>query len=297
MSAGSSSSGNSAGGNSAGGNTAGGNSAGGNTAGGGSSGGASSTGITSTVVSLPTKGRGDVTLGQFTPDKATFSFYVNVQFSNDRGEWDGCTRNQLGSCWYYDCPAGSNGYGATTTALNEEAGTVSAVAMPGTLDLALGVSGLYEATANVQLFPLVAAAASVSVSVTGSTSVTAFTMQVPTPPAVSLVSINGEATPLSIVRSDGAKLVWTSTGPGTVYFVIFALMGERPAAFCEFDAAANAGEMPAAVLEPLDPTLNYRYELRGDMRSEINVGGWEIDSAAYSFGTSAALSSPIIDLD
>lgn len=259
---------------------------------GSSNGGASTTDFTSTLVSLPAIKSGTLTVEQFTESKTTFITNFYAEFSTDRGQWDGCTRNQLGSCWYYDCPAGSNGYGAVDNPVREDAGVVYATGSSGRVDLAEDSStGKYSGSTMTEEWPL--SGGSVSFSVAGNSSVPAFSMQIPTPSFVFLTSINGETLPTNVTRSAGAQLVWTSVGSGSIFFGFFKNNGQRPAAFCQFDAAANAGSMPAAVLEKLDPG-SYNYEFHGDSRSQMTVSDWEIDSYAYSFGTTVTDDAPII---
>jgi hypothetical protein len=102
-----------------------------------------------------------------------------------------------------------------------------------------------------QLWPI--AGGMVSIAITGGSTVPAFTMQLAAPPMVRLLTINGEAAPTSIIRSDGVHLTWASSGPGSVAFFLYALSGEHPAAVCQFDASAKAGDLPAAVLSHSTP--------------------------------------------
>jgi hypothetical protein len=60
----------------------------------------------------------------------------------------------------------------------------------------------------------------VSIAITGGSTVPAFTMQLAAPPMVRLLTINGEAAPTSIIRSDGVHLtcpaaVLSHVDPGT----------------------------------------------------------------------------------
>jgi hypothetical protein len=275
-------------GGSAGTSSASGGAAGGATPhGGGSSAGAPSGGsgdtFTSTLVSAPAQLRGSVILDQYTADRTTFSADANLEFGTERGQWDGCTRNQLGQCWYYDCPAGSNPVGmGQVPPVYYDAGMISITSTAGMLASTFDTSsGLYKASSLTQLWPL--AGGPVTITASGGDTVPAFTMQIAAPPTVSLTSINGQAAPASITRSDGAKVVWTSTGAGTAFFAIFEFTGERPAAICEFDAAANAGELPAAVLEQLDAGAKYFLEFRGNSRAEVMSGMWDMSGSAYFF--------------
>jgi hypothetical protein len=255
--------------------------------GGGSSAGAASGGsgntFTSTLVSAPAQLRGSVILDQYTADRTTFSADANLEFGTERGQWDGCTRNQIGQCWYYDCPAGSNPVGVgQVPPVYYDGGTVSITSTVGMLAPVFDTStGLYKASSLTQLWPL--AGGPVTITVSGGDTVPAFTLQIAAPPTVLLTSINGQAAPASITRSDGAKLVWTSTGVGTAFFAIFEFTGERPAAICEFDAAANAGELPALVLSQLDAGAKYLLELRGNSRAEVMSGMWDMSGSAYFF--------------
>ena len=263
--------------------------------GGSSAGGASTTSFTSTLVTLPAIKRGTLSAEQFTADKAAFLTNFYADFSTDRGPWDGCSRNQLGACWYYDCPAGSNAYGAVGSPVRESAGVVYATGSAGRVDLVEDPNiGNYYGGSMTETWPL--SGGSVSFTVAGNSSVPAFTMQLPAPSFVQLTSMNGSTQPTDVTRSAGAALVWTSVGTGSIFFGFFTNTGERPAAFCQFDAAANAGSMPAAVLEKLDPG-NYNYEFRGDLRSQMTVGDWEMDGSAYFFGSTVSGVAPLITLE
>jgi hypothetical protein len=267
----------------------------GSNAGGTSSGGASGV-FTSTLVNAPAQLRGSVLLAQNTPDGLMFTADANLQFDTERGAWDGCTRNQIGQCWYYDCPAGSNPVGATDVPpVYYDGGTVSVTSTSGMLNPTFDPdTGRYNASLASQLWPL--AGGPVTVTVSGGGNVPAFTLQVAAPPTVSLKSINGEAMPASIMRSDGAKLVWTSDGAGTAFFAIFEYTGERPAAICQFDAAANAGELPAAVLEQLDAGAMYLTEFRGNSVADVMTGTWDMSGSAYAFGANPGAIETSIEL-
>jgi hypothetical protein len=90
---------------------------------------------------------------------------------------------------------------------------------------------------------------------------------VKTPPTVWLKSVNGRAAPTSLVRNEGAKVDWETTGAGTVFFSIYRFDQPRvPAAICKFDAARGTGTLLATLLEHLEPGGDYRLLLSSDER-------------------------------
>lgn len=108
----------------------------------------------------------------------------------------------------------------------------------------------------------------------------------------------GAAANAGSAGSDGIKLVWKSSGAGTAAFFIYTLNAERPAAICEFDASANAGELPATVLSKLDPGASYYLEFRGETRKDATVGVWTMQGFAYSYGFAfTGQSSSMVSLD
>jgi len=272
--------------------SAGTNSAGGGGLTGGS--GASNT-FTSVLVDEPARMRGLVFLNQFTADKTTFRFEASASFGNERGAWDGCTKNQLGDCWYYDCPAGSNSVGNTMPpSVRENANRVSLSGMTQVELPFNGTAGTYDANSELQLWPL--SGGSVTLDVMGSSSVPAVSMQVPVPSHVFLTSLNGEADPTTLQRSDGVKIVWQAEGTSPVFFAIFALTGERPAAVCTFDGTTTSAELPASVLEHLDPG-SYYYQLRGDLRARMPDGPWDIETESYAFGGDPSVITRMLTLE
>ena len=233
----------------------------------------------STLVSVPSIPRGYLNAAQITTDQVTFSYDVNVEFSTSRAQWDGCTRNQLGSCWYYDCPAGSVPVGQSGGENPlQDAGVVTVNSGSGPITIPGISSNAYQYTlqGSSQLWPLTGGM--LTFSVAGSAAVPALSMDVALPPGVWLTSVNGETAPTVITRSDRLKLAWTSLGTGTAFFALFAYTGEHPAALCQFDAAANAGELPAAVLEKVDAGATYYIQLRGDSRAHLEMNGWVSDA-------------------
>lgn len=242
----------------------------------------------STLINAPTQLRGDVGIDQSSGDDVSFLVRAYLEFGSRRGAWDGCTRNTLGDCWYYDCPAGSNALGSPNVPpVYYDPGSVTIASganmFAGSIDTS---TGMYDGRANQQLWPL--AGGVVTFTVGGSSVVPAFTMQIQAPPMARLVSINGEAMPTSLTRSQGAAVVWDAKGPGSVFFAVFQYMGTRPAAICVFDAAQNQGTLPAAVLEKLDPGTKYYLDFRGDSRAEVMAGDFDISGTAYSFGVDFA---------
>ncbi len=263
-----------------GGSSPGGSASAGSSAAGGSVAGSGS--FVRTPVNDSAKMRGQIYLDQTTTDHVTFSGSVDATFDTERAQWDGCTKNQLGPCWYYDCPAGSNPLGNTMAGATtpESAGTITFSGLPGGAPVV--VSDLdYRSTVASQLWPL--AGGQLTLTLAGSAAVPAFTMQVPAPPHVFLTTINGQPTIDSLSRSDGVRLVWSAAGAGTVFFSVFQFSGTRPAAICEFDAGAGAGDLPAIVLQQLDPGAKYFYALRGDARGFATDGSWQIETYAYAY--------------
>jgi hypothetical protein len=250
----------------------------------GASGGGESNTFTATVVNAPNQMRGELTIEQYSADNVSFETNVDIYFTYVREEWDGCTRYQLGNCGYYDCPAGSNPIGADNGApIYYDGGTATITGLPPAVVAPFDSgNGQLFARPPQQLWPI--AGGMVSIAITGGSTVPAFTMQLPTPPMVRLLTVNGEATPTSITRSDGIHLTWASSGAGTAAFFIYAASGEHPAAVCQFDASANAGDLPAAVLTHVDPGAMYYLEFRGQTTADVQVGTWDMAGYAYSFG-------------
>jgi len=287
-------------GTNAGGSAATGGNAGESSATGGSAVGGANQMLVSSVVSDPAKMRGWIYLTQYTADKSAFSYDVEVGFDVERGQWDGCTRNQLGTCWYYDCPPGSNALGNTDPPTSYQTGgtvTITGSRMvPMTVPQETSVMS-YQLSGTGQLWPL--AGGTVTVEVTGANSVPAFSMQVPVASHVFLTSLNGRTAPVSgasIRRADGLKLEWLSAGAGQLFFAVFKYMGARPAAICNFDGSASSGELPASILEQLDPG-DYYYQLRGDVRSHMVAGVWDIETSSYAFGTAQGSSEFALTLE
>jgi hypothetical protein len=177
-----------------------------------------------------------------------------------------------------------------------DAGSVTIASGPNTLAATYDTtSGMYNGRTSQQLWPL--AGGVVTFTVSGSSVVPAFAMQIQAPPMAKLLSINGEAAPTSLTRSQGATLSWNANGPGNVFFAVFEYTGTRPAAICLFDAAQNQGTLPAAVLEKLEPGTKYSFDFRGDARAEVMAGDFDMSGTAYSFGFDLASSmSPTIEL-
>jgi len=250
----------------------------------------------STLINAPARLRGDVGIDQSSGDDVTFLVRTSLEFGSKRGPWDGCTRNQLGDCWYYDCPAGSNALGSNNVPpVYYDAGSVTITSGSNTLAGGYDTSsGMYTGRASQQLWPL--AGGTVTFTVSGSSVVPAFTMQIQAPPVVRLLSVNGEAAPTSLTRSQGATVVWNAKGPGSVFFALAQYSGTRPAAICVFDATANQGTLPAAVLEKIDPGTKYYLEFRGDARAEVMAGDFDISGTAYSYGFDLNRASSAIEL-
>jgi len=249
----------------------------------------------STLVNAPTQLRGDLGIDQSSGDGVSFLVRSYLEFGSRRGAWDGCTRNQLGDCWYYDCPVGSNALGsANVPPVYYDAGSVTVASGPTSLAPTFDTSsGAYNGRISQQLWPV--AGGTVTFTVSGSSVVPAFTLQIQAPPMVQLSSINGEAAPTSLTRSQGATVLWNAQGPGRAFFAVFEYTGTRPAAICVFDAAQNQGVLPATVLEKLEPGTRYFFDFRGDARAEVMAGDFDISGIAYSYGFDLAstMSSPI----
>lgn len=240
--------------------------------------------FTATLVNAPVQMRGELSIEQYSADNTTFATNVDIYFTYEREQWDGCTRYQLGNCGYYDCPAGSNPIGGDDVPpIYYDGGTATITGMPPVIVAPFSSgNGQLFARPSQQLWPI--AGGMISVAVSGGSTVPAFTMPLPTPPMVQLLTVNGEAAPTSITRSTGIHLTWASSGPGTAAFYIFGFSGEHPAAVCQFDASANAGDLPAAVLSHVDPGATYYFLFRGQTNVELQVGDWDMSGAAYSLG-------------
>ena len=248
--------------------------------------GASGDAFTSTLVSAPNQLRGDLGFQQYSTDNVNFGINVYMTFQELRGAWDGCTRQQLGACWYYDCPAGSNppGNRENVSSVYYDAGTATITSMQPTISVGSNSGGEgYFVRNSQELWPI--AGGVVSVSFSGGPMVPAFATQVNAPPMVRLTSINGQAAPASLKRSEGVKLAWTSAGAGDALLVLVQYADTpRPAVECRFDATANAGELPAVVLEKLDPGAGYTLEFRGNAWVDSTVGPWAMQAYALSYG-------------
>jgi hypothetical protein len=230
---------------------------------------------------LPLAPRGELDASQTTLDKVSFSFILYAKFSMKRAQWDGCTKHQLGACWYYECPAGSNPVGTPDESVPNNGSAVTFENSSTIIALSID-DDHYHGQGSEPFWPL-----------TGDTiyfqaqgARPAFRFGAKTPPTVWLKSVNGQAAPTSLVRSEGAKVDWETTGAGTAFFSIFRLdQPEVPAAICTFEAALGTGTLPAKVLEHLEPGSDYRLTLRGDQRVYQDVDGYALDASLFAYGT------------
>jgi hypothetical protein len=252
--------------------------------------------LTRTLIVAPQKPRGFLGGAQYRRDADTAPVYtLEAHFETNHGQWDGCTQVRLGECWYYDCPPGATSL--LPSATQQDAGTVSLTpsgASASKIDFGLLSKYWYQADATGQLW-------SDSLQVltfAGSGSVVpAFSLAMRSPPTVALLSLNGEAAPKSIARSAGVDLHWSSSGTGVAYFSLAGLHGQKSTAVCEFDASANAGQLPAVLLQALEPGPDYYLIFRGVTRARTDVGEWEFDANLLGYGGPVSpFDSPSIEL-
>ncbi|MET0795639.1 MAG: hypothetical protein ABW061_29245 [Polyangiaceae bacterium] len=252
--------------------------------------------ITRTVVDAPLLPRGFLSGTQYRADTDSSSVYtVDAIFETTRGQWDGCTQVRLGECWYYDCPPGSAPFLPSVPLQDAGRVSLSTNRQPVTqVDVGLLYDFWYEANATGGLWA--ASGEKLTFAATGST-VPAFSFDVASPPTVALTSLNGESAPTRIARSDGAALRWSSSGSGIAYFSLYGFYERKFAAICEFDARANAGELPAVLLQELESGPDYRVIFRGTSRAHASVEGWELDASLAGYGGPASpYDPPILEL-
>ncbi len=239
--------------------------------------------ITSTVVDAPLMPRGFLSGLQYRPNPDSASVYsIEASFETTRGQWDGCTQVRRGECWYYDCPPGSAPYLPSVPLEDAGALALSTSTEPvATVNVGLLYDFWYQADGTAELWS--GRSQTLTFSAAGSV-VPPFSLSIQSPPTVILTALNGEALPKSIAREDGATLSWTSSGPGLAYFSVYGFYDRKFAAVCEFDAAANAGVLPAVLLQELEPGPDYYLTFHGTTRARASVQGWELDAALAGYG-------------
>ena len=232
-------------------------------------------------ISLPLAPRGELDASQTTLDKVSFSFILYAKFSMKRAQWDGCTKHQLGACWYYECPTGSNPVGAPDESVPVNSGSVTFENSSTIITLSID-DDHYHGQGTEPFWPL----AGDTIYFQSQGGKPAFRFGAKAPPTLWLKSVNGQAAPTSLVRSEGAKVEWETTGAGTAFFSIYRLdQPEVPAAICTFEAGLETGTLPAKVLEHLEPGSDYRLTLRGDQRVLQEVDGYALDAGLFAYGT------------
>ncbi len=249
-----------------------------------------------TLIQAPAVPRGFVSALQYEPGDASAVSSLQADFGTSRGPWDGCTQIRLGECWYYDCPEGSQPFRIIGGATLQDAGDLSATASAtpdAPLQLAPLLDHFYETDVAAALWPLEGGAVRFAAS---GAAVPAFSLDVATPPTVTLTSINGAPAPTTntdengdplpflIVRSEGLKLRWLSRGRGTATFFLWGFEGRRFATTCEFDASAEHGELPAALLQQLEPSPTYNMTFRGTSVAHAKVGDFELEGSLSAGG-------------
>ena len=249
-----------------------------------------------TLIQLPAKLRGFIAGVQHEPSATTAVYSLQADFENSRGRFDGCTQVTLGQCWYYDCPDGSQPYRVIGGSTLQNAGDLSATvsAAPNSpVQLAPLSDYYYEADANSALWSFDGGTLKF---VASGAAVPAFSLEVATPPTVTLITLNGQPAPtmdsdedgnplpVAITRSAGVQLRWSSHGSGTAAFSLWGFEGHRFAAACEFDASVGHGELPAVLLQELEPGSAYNLTFRGTSLSQAKVGDWEIEVSLSAVG-------------
>lgn len=239
--------------------------------------------VTSRVVEQPPMPRGFLSAAQYTRGGDGAAVYsIEAIFETTRGQWDGCTQVRLGECWYYDCPPGSAPYLPSVPLQSAGAVSVTTASEPvSTVQVGLLYDFWYQADGSGELWS--AFGTGLAFSATGET-VPPFWLAVQSPPTVTLVTLNGEPSPKSIARGEGAALRWTSTGPGIAYFLLYGFYDSKFAAECEFDASAGAGELPSVLLQQLSPGPDYYASFYGLSRAHKNVKGWQFDASLAGYG-------------
>lgn len=244
----------------------------------------------STLVSLPLRLRGEMALTQWAPPEGGDQYAVFAQFGMLRGQWDGCTRHQLASCWYYDCPEGSAPVGTPPVGPLQSIGTSLIVESSTTrYTLYYDEKQTYSEAEFGRFWPYTGGTISFVASGTPP-----FRVDVPAPPFVKLLTVNGRPPQSPLQRAAGAKLTWQTSGAGSVFFSIYRLTGSAPrAAVCGFEAARQAGELPASVLEKLEPGDDYELTLRGDERVVTTADAFELEALALSYADGEEMTVPI----
>jgi len=240
-----------------------------------------------TAISLPLTLRGQMDVSQMSADDASFTYELYAQFGMLRGQWDGCTRHQLGECWYYECPEGSAPVGTSNVGTLRSVGDVLVSSSTVNYSLRYDAKMTYSTADTGAFWPLTGGV------VTFTTSNPKLTIAVATPPSVWLSTLNGQAAPASIKRSEGAKLSWRVRGTGIAFFSIYRLDGTIPAAVCTFDATRGEGTLPPDVLQKLDAGTDYKFAFRGDARANATLEGYELDAALFAFGSASPLATKV----
>jgi hypothetical protein len=239
-----------------------------------------------TTVSLPLSLRALLDVTQMSSDDVNFTYELYAQFGMLRGQWDGCTRHQLGECWYYECPVGSAPVGTPDVGPLRNVGNVTFTSSTMSYVVRPDQTLIYSVVETGAFWPL--SGGSVTFAAAGPPQLE---IAVKTPPSVWLSTLNGQAAPASIKRSEGAKLTWRVRGSGQAFFSIYRLSGTIPAAVCSFDAERAEGTLPAAVLQKLAAGTDYRIAFRGDSRATLTLEGYELDASLFAIGGSSSSAS------
>ncbi len=221
-------------------------------------------------------------------DAATIAYDIQAQFEVTRGRWDGCTRVQLAACWYYECPPGSAPYLPSVPLVDGGALSLATSGVAAKqINVGLLYDFLYEAVAVGQLWS--ASDQLLTFSGTGSTAgqTPAFALTVQSPPIVTLQTLDGQpAAPvgMSVTRSQGAQVHWSTSGSGVARFTILAFEGKSFAAECDFDASAQSGVMSPEILLRFEPGRNFRVLIRGLSSAHSEVQGWALEGGLAGYG-------------
>lgn len=210
-------------------------------------------------------------------------------FQEAPATWAGCTRYDVGVCYFYECAADANpvhaiinsGYSAAS------AGILS-VSTGGTEQLLeQDASGLYSLSAE-SLWE--APGSEIVVKATGA-DVPAFEAKLVAPDAATLISPNvNPLDPLEWVQTKHLPLTWTARSSGQLRVSIYDTEFElaRPALFCTFPVQAGEGVIPAAALMEMELGGPYMLQLSVRAESSMSAGDWGISVSAAAVSNTEA---------
>jgi hypothetical protein len=206
---------------------------------------------------------------------------VGAEFRDGPPEWAGCTRHDLGPCYWIECPA----VAAYIPSITVDAGTMSyqtSLGQSGTF--APDVVNFYTAPGGSLLWN--STSDFIDATATGGAQIPAFNIRVTPPSALTLTSPTIPSTgDLVVNTSSDLQLTWSGGGAGTAVFYLRYPQSLVPALSCEFRAADGAGTVPQIGLAALDPNTDYVFYLYSRNRTEQTAGDWTIWASALEYPT------------